>query len=336
MPDYENWDEEPSTNQLQVIVQESGLEETKAKYILNKFQDYFTMADEWAKQTKTIVVTDAKQTDMMKLARAGRLALREKRLAIEKSRKELKEQSLREGKAIDGIANVLKALIIPIEEYLEKQEKFVEFQESVKAEVIRLEVEKKMEEERIAKEKADVEERDRIYAENERLRKEAMEKDRLAAIERKRIEDERMKERRDAESKRLEAERKARDEQEKIKKDNEAKIAKERVEQQAKLDLVRKEQEAKLDKERAEREKIESELRAKKQAEMKAEAERIRKELELANAGDAEKLWEFRKAVEAIKIPDVNSPESMRIISDAKSHLYLAISKINPTIMEDF
>jgi hypothetical protein len=38
----------------------------------------------------------------------------------------LKEQALREGKAVDGIANVLKALIVPLEEHLDKQERFVE------------------------------------------------------------------------------------------------------------------------------------------------------------------------------------------------------------------
>ena len=97
-------------NELQVIVEKSGLEPTKAKTILEKFQNYFEIAAEWEKKSKVIVVTKATQEADMKLARVGRLFLKEKRIAIEKTRKELKEQALREGKAIDGIANVLKAL----------------------------------------------------------------------------------------------------------------------------------------------------------------------------------------------------------------------------------
>ena len=47
-------------NQLQVIVQQSGLETTKAQYILDKFQDYFTIASEWETKAKAIKVTNAK------------------------------------------------------------------------------------------------------------------------------------------------------------------------------------------------------------------------------------------------------------------------------------
>lgn len=173
-------------NQLEVIVQSSGLEETKANFILEKFQDYFKLAAEWEAKAKTIVVTDESQKADMQIARVGRLFLREKRIAVEKSRKELKEQALREGKAIDGIANVLKALIVPIEEYLEKQERFVELRDEA---IARAEAEKKAaaeEAERIAREKAEAEERERIRLENERLKAEVAERERIAAEERER------------------------------------------------------------------------------------------------------------------------------------------------------
>ena len=176
--------EKKPDNKLAVIIEESGLVTEKAKILLDSFSDYFDIAATWEKQAKTIVVTDASQIPEMKMARTGRLFLREKRIAIERTRKELKEQSLREGKAIDGIANVLKAVIIPIEEYLEKQEKFVEIQVAEEAERIRIEAEKKAEEERIAKEKAEAAERERIRKENERLKKEAEEKERAMATER--------------------------------------------------------------------------------------------------------------------------------------------------------
>ena len=108
-------------NQLQKIVQDVGLEKTKAEIVLAKFSDYFKIAADWEAKAKTIVITDDSQTAEMAMARVGRLFLREKRIAVEKTRKELKESLVREGKAIDGISNILKALIVPIEEHLEKQ-----------------------------------------------------------------------------------------------------------------------------------------------------------------------------------------------------------------------
>ena len=111
------------------IINASGLEKTKAESILEKFQDYFYIAAQWELEARKINVTSAEQVDEMKKAREGRLLLKGKRGEIERTRKEQKEQSLREGKAIDGIANVLKALIEPIEEHLDKQERFVELQE---------------------------------------------------------------------------------------------------------------------------------------------------------------------------------------------------------------
>jgi len=184
-------------NQLALIVKESGLEKTKSQVLLDQFSNYFQIASEWEKKASLIVVTGADQVSDMKMARVGRLFLREKRIAIEKTRKQLKEQALREGKAIDGIANVLKALIVPIEEYLEKQEKFVEIKAAEKAEKIRNEAEKKAEEERIAKEeeerKAVAAEHERIRKENERLKKEVEEKERAIKAEQARARDEQKK-----------------------------------------------------------------------------------------------------------------------------------------------
>jgi len=67
-------------NPLQIIVKESGLESTKAKYILEQFQDYFQLASEWEVKAKSIVVTKETQTAEMDMARTGRLFLREKRI----------------------------------------------------------------------------------------------------------------------------------------------------------------------------------------------------------------------------------------------------------------
>lgn len=171
------------SRELEVIVQKSGLDSTKANELLTKFSDYFDIAAEWELKAKAIVVTDESQTVDMQMARAGRLFLKEKRVAVEKTRKEMKAQALREGKAIDGIANVLKALIIPIEEHLDQQEHFVEIR-AKKAEDERLRlVAEKEEADRVAKEKAEREKQERIRVENEKLKVEAVEKDRLIAKE---------------------------------------------------------------------------------------------------------------------------------------------------------
>ena len=251
-------------NQLQIIVKDSGLETSKANYILEKFQDYFKIADEWEKKAKTIVVTDASQAVDMQMARVGRLFLRDKRVAIEKVRKELKEQALREGKAIDGIANILKALIVPIEEYLEEQEKFVEIKAKEEAEKLRIETERKAEEERIAKEKAEKEEQERIRIENGRLKKEAEERERQMKVEREKAEAEKRimeekarKEREKAETEKKTIEEKAKREREEA--ERLARIEKEKAgaEKKAIEDRARREKEAAEKKARAEREQLE-------------------------------------------------------------------------------
>ncbi len=244
-------------DQLSVIVSESGLEKTKAQVLLDNFSSYFEIVGEWEKKAKAIIVTDASQTAEMQMARAGRLFLLKKRTAIEHTRKKLKEQSLREGKAIDGISNVLKALIIPIEEYLEKQERFIAIKAAEEAERKRIEEEKKAEEEQRAKEKAEDEERERIRKENIRLKKEAEERERKMEEERDKAErakeaqenklrkqreaselakeEERKKheialevQREIAEKERIEADRKKRIYEEKLRKEKEAKEEAER------------------------------------------------------------------------------------------------------------
>ena len=234
-------------NQLEVIIKESKLESTKAKYILDNFSNYFEVAAEWEKKAKSLVVTNEKQTAEMEMARTGRLFLKEKRLAIEKARKELKEQSLREGKAIDGIANVLKALIVPIEEYLEKQEKFIEIREEAKREAMRIEIEKKLEEERIAQEKAEAEERERIRIENEKLKQEALKREREIEAEREKVRAEARKKERE-----LEIEREK----------QEAILAKERAKAKEKQRIIEEKAKAKFEAERKEKERLEAELKS--------------------------------------------------------------------------
>lgn len=250
---------EEKENQLAIIVKESKLEPTKAKFILEKFQNYFEMADEWTTKARAIVVTNPDQKAEMQMARTGRLFLREKRIAIETARKELKEQALREGKAIDGIANVLKALIVPIEEYLERQEKFVEIQEEKKREAMRLEVEKRIEEERIAKEKADAEALEKARIENEKLKAEAIKREKEAKAEREKHEAILAAERAKAEAERKAIEDMARAEREKREQAlalERAKVEKERKAAEEKAQAEKEKERIKADAERKEKERL--------------------------------------------------------------------------------
>ena len=226
-------------NKLAVIVRESGLEATKAQILLTKFQNSFALAAEWEAKAKMLVVTNDDQIADMKIARIGRLALRAERITIENTRKDLKAEALREGKAIDGIANVLKALIVPIEEYLDKQEKFIELKAEAEAEAKRLEEEKKAEEDRIAKEKAEAEEQERIRKENKQLlidaeknRKEAEEKDKAMQVERE-----------ETEAREEQIKEKAKAAQEKLKRESEKKLAVEKAKREKAEEKARKEKE---------------------------------------------------------------------------------------------
>ena len=172
-------------NKLEVIVKASGLEGTKAQIILSKFQGYFEIAAEWEAKAATIQVADASQKADIAMARVGRLFLRDKINDVEKERKKLKEQSLREGQCIDGIAKTLKGLLIPIRTHLDEQEHFVELKAAREAADKQRAIDKVLEAERLEKEKEEREEQERIRMENMQLRREAVEKEKLVEQERK-------------------------------------------------------------------------------------------------------------------------------------------------------
>lgn len=113
-------------NMLVKLIDESGLEKSKADALKEKFADMYNVAMDWKIKAETLKVTDITQEAEMKMADEGRKFLKKKRIDIENTRKELKEESLREGRAIDALAKALTALIEPIEDDLEKKAKFKE------------------------------------------------------------------------------------------------------------------------------------------------------------------------------------------------------------------
>ena len=305
--------------QLIKLIDSHGLDKTKSEELLDNFSGYFEMAAEWERKANELVITDVTQKEEMKLAREGRLFLKDKRIAVEKTRKMLKEASLREGQTIDAIAKVLTNLIVPIEKNLEEKEKFAEIQEKKRIEALRdertreiepyiefvpygldfgtmdddsykkvldgaklqkkakEEADRKAEQERIAREKAEAEERERIRKENERLRKEAE----IQAI----------------------------------------KIAKEREERERQIRIEREkreklEAEQKAEKARLEAERLEAERKAAAEKRAKEEAER-----KARNAPDKEKLQLFFKSISNLDYPDVKSEEAKNIINHFKNKI---------------
>jgi hypothetical protein len=175
----------------------------------------------------------------------------------------------------------------------------------------RIEAEKKAEEARIAKEKADAEERERIRIENERLKAEAEEKEKQLAAERAKAEEEK---------KAIE---------DKAKKEREAAEAKLKAEQEAARIAAEKAAAEKAKLEAELKAKADAEAKAKKEAEAKAAAELKAKqdaEKKAKAAPDKVKLIEFAKMLEGLDLADLKSEDANKIMADAKT-LLLKVSK---------
>lgn len=172
----------------------------------------------------------------------------------------------------------------------------------------RIEAEKKAEQERIAKEKAEKEEQERIRKENELLKKEAEEKERLAKIEAEKRE-------------KTEKERLAKEAVERKKR--EEKERKEREAYEAKLKKEREERERIEREERAKREKLEAELKAKKEAEQKEKQRLLDEELAKKKAEkaarlapDKDKLLQFAEKLSSLELPELKSNEAGEILKN--------------------
>lgn len=159
----------------------------------------------------------------------------------------------------------------------------------------KIEAEKKIEAERIAREKAEAEERERMRLENEKLKAEREAREKEIAAERKASEEKARKEREEAESK-LKAEREA--------------TAKLEAELKAKKDAEERAAKEKADKEAAE-------LKAKQLAEKKAKS-----------APDKAKLESFAIMLEMIDFPTMSSEGALTILENTKGLLSKVVSYI--------
>ncbi len=201
--------------ELAIILDEQGVSADNKKALIEAFGGPFVEAGDILANYKELEVTDVTQIKEMAEAREKRLALRKARITVENKRKELKEDSLKTGRVIDAVARFVKDQIEPAEKYLEQQEKFKQLKEEaeraqrltarteaiakftgptlyqldVMAEdtfqellikldheaVEKVEAERKVEEERVAHDKAERERQAQIAEENKRLQREAEE-----------------------------------------------------------------------------------------------------------------------------------------------------------------
>ena len=125
--------------ELLKVVESNGLEKATGGAIINGFLPFLENVAEWEKKAKALIVKSVDEKDLMTQAREGRLALKKIRTTANNKRKELKEDSVRYGKAVQGIYNIIDFKIRPLEEHLEKQEKFIQIKEAEQKEKIRQE-----------------------------------------------------------------------------------------------------------------------------------------------------------------------------------------------------
>lgn len=344
-------------NSLAKIISGSGLDKQKSDYLLEKFADCTAVAESWAAKAKEIVVTDESQTSLMKDAREGRLLLKDKRVEIEKTRKELKAASLAEGRAIDDIAKALTALIEPTEKYLDEQEKFAERKEAERIKALQSEryellkpylneydlvapmeygkmhekqfdalfagykatYEKKIADEKLAEEQRIAQQKaDEEAREAQRIENERLKAE--AAEREKQFAEERKAAQEKADKERKEAEEKARKEREEI----EAKAKEEREKAAAEAKKQKDIQDKKLKEEREAREKLEAELKAKREQEQK-ELEEAEK---LASAGDKEKIADLLQRLMNFELPQVKSKKAKAIIASTSNKIIELIDNI--------
>jgi hypothetical protein len=312
------------TPEFEIVPAEIGLDLAAKNSLELAFSGFFEAAAKWRDQAAAI--TDPK------LARTARLELKNLRVAAEKKRKELKEDSLRMGKAIDGANNILLSIIVPIERGLEDIEKaeerriaeelrqraesrtaelrpFVDpalpfpavggmTQEQFEAVLADAKLLHQMKQEAAAKAEAERIERE-AEAARERLRiAEENERLRKEAAER----EERMKaEREAAAAKQREIEEEAR--KERLAEQARREVERQRVEAEkaaaeAKARAEREEAEAKAKAEREAREKIEAEAAAlRREAEEKRKAEEKRQADEAAAKANAAKAPDREKLI---------------------------------------
>jgi hypothetical protein len=323
-----------TTELVKINASDYGLEESKAAEIKAMFLPMLNKMDELEAHYNDILKQEI-NPETCQMAKDLRLVYVKTRTGTAEIHKKLKAFYLAGGRFVDAFKNIQEAAsgekektLKAIEDHFENMER----ERTEKLRIARLEMlkpyteieplslgrmeqavfdnllagfklayetqkaaEKKAEEDRIAQAKAEAEAREAQRLENIRLKEEAIEKERLAEIERK---------------------KKA-----KLLADQKAKADKERA------DLMAKNEEERKEKERLAAEiesKNQAEAKAKRDAEIKAEAEKkakLAEEKKAKLAPDKDKLLNFMQAINDLPRPDVKSVKAANIAANANGLL---------------
>lgn len=287
---------------LTKITTEHAVSQSSAAELQTAFMPFFEQINTLVEESKSIKVSNIGQAAEMGRAKDQFKAIQKLLIEVEKTRVEYKAESLQKGRAIDGMAHIIKHIGEPAKAYLESQwkygERLREAQQAEQRDLRSCEFGKYIEflpagvdlgviadEEHLkhlhmAKALWDAREAEQNRIENERIEREQRE---AAEREAMRVENERLK----AEAAKVEAERaKEREAVEKIQREQAAKWEAERAEN----DRLRREAEAK---ERAEKERIEADKRRKEEAEKSA-----------LEAPDKVKIEAIIAEIKKVNVPD--------------------------------
>lgn len=327
-------DEDIPADALSVVV-DAHLAEPTAIGLIDSFRGSFAAARPLIEQAKKLAVTDATQVTEIKAARILRLKLRDIRCEADATRKALKENSQREGNAIQGVFNILKFLIEPVEEKLQAAEAFAERAEAARKTKLKAEREEALrpyavntafyvlgdmpegdfaallasartayEAQQAAAAKAETDRLAKIEA--DKIERAGLEEENARLREQKRRADEAaaiQQRAADAQAARLKKESDTRLAAERRAADEKARVAAEtaRTEREAVEATARKEREARYEAEAALKKKEAEAAQA-----VAAEAAKVRK---AARAPDADKLRAFAGSIRSLELPNLTTPE---------------------------
>lgn len=337
-------------NELILLVETSGLEKTKQNQIAETLGIFFSKASEWNDTIKSIVITQPGEIGKMKMAREGRLALKNMRLDSQKvvkaKRDEVKYAMANftlEDKLWLKAGQMIEATFNNLETQLEEKETFDERWELKRKEAIRDERIKILTELSLdplvydllnmsVDQFAGIVEGQKVMIENQkRIEAERIAKEKAEAEERERIRLENEKLRKEAEERekaiqkeraKAEAEHEALEEKNRKEKEiAEVKAKKEREESEKKL-IAERQAKAKLESEL--KAKTEAEVKAKKDAKAKIESECKAKELaekKAKSAPDKVKLENLAVIIDTIKFPELKDADAKKILADTEKLL---------------
>ncbi len=111
---------------VDALITKAKLDATRTGLVLNAFRAAYVLAAKWQEKASAIVVKDENDTEAIAEAKELHRIVRDERINVENKRKAIKEPALRECQLIDGVANVYKDLLKPIESHLLAQAQFIE------------------------------------------------------------------------------------------------------------------------------------------------------------------------------------------------------------------